>query len=80
MLHKKLRGLQHAARNIVLPDSLQATTPDRWVLHVLAPSSKVARIIRHAYKRLPPELHVAAVIVTVVRLDSVFWGRARRSR
>lgn len=32
LLHKKLRGLQHAARNIILPEpygSVQATVPDR---------------------------------------------------
>lgn len=56
-------------------------TANRWVLHVLAPSSKVARIIRHAYKRLPPELRgTAGVVVTVVRLDSVFWARRRVGR
>lgn len=34
LLHKKLRGLQHAARNIVLPEpysSPQTATPDRYV-------------------------------------------------
>lgn len=68
LLYKKLHGVIESNKNVI--------KPMRWkkqVLHIWASSSRIVKILRRAYRRLPSQTKANTIVVTTLVQDAEYF-------